>query len=108
MITRTLLLINLIFFSFISSQTYAAQKSCEKPIIFNVEVYDKKEDHTQAPKELEDLPCKAKSFEGKYFKIVTGISKTAISFNSSPEIIRKAATVYYNFCLLYTYPSPRD
>lgn len=44
---------------------------------------------------LTDLTSK-NSFEGKFFKIVEGTSKTAISFDSNEDLVLKAATAYYH------------
>ena len=47
------------------------------------------------PRELNDLYC-GKGFDGKYFKVVYKKEDKAISFDSEPELIRRAANVYYH------------
>lgn len=43
---------------------------------------------------LEDLICNG-YFEGRYFKIVEGVSDKAISIHENEDLVRKAATTYF-------------
>lgn len=44
---------------------------------------------------LKDLYC-GKGFEGKYFKVVYKKENKAVAFDANPELVRRAANVYYH------------
>lgn len=44
---------------------------------------------------LKDLYCD-KGFEGKYFKVVYQKENNAVTFDADPELVRRAANVYYH------------
>lgn len=69
---------------------------------FDVLLRHKKHGYVFEKKELSDLYCN-KNFEGKYFKIVSGTSSQAISFEDKPELIKKAANVYYHLTIARDY-----
>lgn len=46
-------------------------------------------------KQLNDLKCNG-TFEGKHFKVVYQKSNEAISFDSDPELVKRAANVYFH------------
>ena len=48
--------------------------------------------------ELTDLTSDT-AFEGKYFQIVLGTSSTAVPFNSDPELVLRAASVYHHLTI---------
>lgn len=64
---------------------------------FNVLLRQENSNRTYITKrELRDLE-NFQSFDGKYFKVVVGKNKEAVSFDEKdPEILKKAATVYYH------------
>lgn len=83
---------------FLTSNSYSAEVSvdenvCEKT--FEVLVRSGRKGYAFVPRKLEDLYC-GKGFEGKYFKVVYKKENKAITFDSDPELIRRAANVYYH------------
>lgn len=80
----------------ISNLGLAQSVSCTEE--FDVLLRHEKYGYEFAKKPLTNLLCN-KTFEGKYFKIVVGTSEQAISFDEKPEIIKKAANVYYHLSL---------
>ena len=50
------------------------------------------------PRKLDNLFC-GKGFEGKYFKVVYKKDNLAVSFDSEPELVRRAANVYYHLSI---------
>lgn len=85
----------------LSLTTFAyAEDSCNKE--FKVLIRHKKKGYDFVNKTLTDLNCK-NTFEGKYFKIVKGITKEAIQFDDNEEIVKKAANVYYHLTVARDY-----
>ena len=91
---KTIYIISLLFpiisFSQVSERTFLAlvRNDHERPVVEEVIL-----------RNLESQD----SFNGTYFKIVNGKSDEAIQFNSSPELLLKAATVYHHLSLARKY-----
>lgn len=81
---------------FLSMTHSAFASECKES--FDVLLRHKKHGYVFEKKELADLYCN-KTFEGKYFKIVESTSNQAISFTDKPELIKKAANVYYHLTI---------
>lgn len=83
---------SLLMLGLLSFGAMAQTEFCPKE--FDVLIMEKKDFDFKA-RELPNLYC-TKKFEGKHFKIVEGTSDDAITFNADPEVIRRAANVYYH------------
>jgi hypothetical protein len=79
---------------FLSWQAFAQEQYC--PRSFNVVERDKKDGYKLVSKVLEKLHC-TNRFEGDHFKIVSGTSDEAISFDhEDKKLLGKAANVYHH------------
>jgi hypothetical protein len=99
-IMRILLLLLTKFFlisAVIISSAYAKDYQCSKSM--NVLLRVGLSHHEMVKRDLNDFLCqdgRATNFEGKYFKIVDGVSNKAILFDNDVDLVTKAANVYYH------------
>ena len=83
----------------LSFNVIAEDKLCTKE--FDVLIRTKKSFKFEQ-KELKNFYC-GNRFEGKDFKIVLATEERAIDFNDEPELIKRAANVYYHLTLAKEY-----